>query len=381
MASKIVNSYTTLGFKFTAQDIYDRGSDIGVRTVIDEDTLEVEEITVSDLGIATGNSSRSVGAISTSGNVNEWSYFSSIDAAIGTSNDIVFTVAAPHGMGEFAGYNHNAIELNYEYTMERPAQFTYKKCLFQNGNWLRLTEGTLNAGERRWEDIFEQADVYGVAGITQTYIHELDQTEFRDLSTFEKDGPDNIRNITGGLASIPNAYNDLDDGNTYNVDVRYGMCSLDTDATTPLEIIWFPQYDRSFEITVDVVQVTFEVRKPREPWYEVNLNDETDCVEYDDTSTFLVNYDDVIRYANGTVVLSNFSVEITTSNYSETTCTPWVSIDNGVTWRRGNNQPLAGGLGIEFQLAIPDGACDIDPVHIIIEPSSGYDYCPTVFID
>lgn len=92
---------------FTATDIYSRSSATG--TMTNQSTyVDFTDITVSNVKTILSETSTSISDLCTSGNINVWSKFSPKTLLI-SSNQIATTVSAPYKLGDFAGYNHNAI--------------------------------------------------------------------------------------------------------------------------------------------------------------------------------------------------------------------------------------------------------------------------------
>ena len=100
--AKVISKYSL----FTATMIEARASDVG-DSVVNGDNVEYTNITMTKLGNATANTSRSLKEIHDSSNVNEWSYFGAYTHSTDTY-DIVNTLKSPAKMGNFAGYDHNA---------------------------------------------------------------------------------------------------------------------------------------------------------------------------------------------------------------------------------------------------------------------------------
>ena len=92
--------------KFTAQDIYDRGSAIGDRSVLST-YVDVTNITTTDIRNQSAGGSNAIGDLSISDNVNRWSWYSPAENN-SAADTITRVVNTPYPAGLFAGYDHNA---------------------------------------------------------------------------------------------------------------------------------------------------------------------------------------------------------------------------------------------------------------------------------
>ena len=105
-AQKVLNTYGG----FTAADIKNRASiPLQSNIIVNGSTVECSFLTTTQIKNVLGESVTGVGALSISPMVNKWSGFGPREWWNGGNSTITDRVIAPYQMGNFAGYNHNAI--------------------------------------------------------------------------------------------------------------------------------------------------------------------------------------------------------------------------------------------------------------------------------
>ena len=153
---KIINSYTVWGIEFTAQDIYDRGSDVGTRSLNSETPIQMEVLDVytDDIERILAENTNDLSELCSSSRVNQYSEYAPYGYKRPSSS--------PYEEGDFAGYNHLA---------KQPYLFMLKEddTALSSGDTLdwEITECPMDhgwpskdfsarafLGEYNWEDVF-----------------------------------------------------------------------------------------------------------------------------------------------------------------------------------------------------------------------------------
>ena len=133
---------------FTSQDIKNR-ADIPLQAniVVNGSNVECSVITISNIKNALGESSTALGVLCTSPLVNKWSGFGPTEWYLVAMDALYNRVKTPYSMGNWAGYNHNAVPVGLMNNVV-PTEFFY------NAGWPTITLGvTLQRGELNWDSM------------------------------------------------------------------------------------------------------------------------------------------------------------------------------------------------------------------------------------
>lgn len=151
--AKIINSY----YKNTASNIAARASDIGTR-VVNGNTVEVSDIKLSDISeVIYGNSDNdSLYDLGHTVNLNKFSWFGPFSHHIDDSYLITVIYNEPTRMGDFACYNHNAVEpyskiINFRDSANN-AIITSMDIWYGQTKYIKV-EGEVHLGEISWPDV------------------------------------------------------------------------------------------------------------------------------------------------------------------------------------------------------------------------------------